>query len=218
MSRQFLVIGVGRFGSAIANTLYDFGQEVVAIDQDEEALAAVMHQVTHAAVVDATDESALGKLGLRDFDTVIVAIGNDLEASILATVAAKAAGARYVISKADRRMTARILASVGADEVVRPEHDMGFRLARQLASPNEVAALELGPEHSVVEIETRDRLCGTLQDLELPSRFDVQVIAVHRADEIMVGPGADFEVLEGDRIVVIGRNDNFDALRKHVEG
>ena len=85
----------------------------MAIDQDEEALAAVMHQVTHAAVVDATDESALGKLGLRDFDTVIVAIGNDLEASILATVAAKAAGARYVISKADRRMTARILASVG---------------------------------------------------------------------------------------------------------
>ncbi|MEE8602398.1 potassium channel family protein [Euzebya tangerina] len=218
MSRQFLVIGVGRFGSAIASTLFDFGQEVVAIDQDEEALESVMHSVTHAAVVDATDDEALTKLGLRDFDTVIVAIGDNLEASILATVAAKAAGARYVISKADRRMTARILASVGADEVVRPEHDMGFRLARQLASPNEVAALELGPEHSIVEVETRDRLCGTLENLELPSRFGVNVIAVHRSDDIIVGPGADFEIREGDRIVVIGRNENFDALRDHVAG
>lgn len=218
MPKQFLVIGVGRFGSAIANTLYDFGQEVVAIDQDEEALESVMHQVTHAAIVDATDELALAKLGMRDFDTVIVAIGENLEASILATVAAKAAGARYVISKADGRMTARILASVGADEIVRPEHDMGFRLARQLATPSEIAALELGPEHSIVEIETKDRLCGTLMDLELPARFDVQVIAVHRGDDIQVNPGAEFDVREGDRIVVIGHNDAFDRLREFIDG
>lgn len=213
MALQFLVIGTGRFGSSIATALHDFGHEVVAIDEDEQALEPVMQHVTHAVVMDATDETALRKLGLRDFDTVIVAIGENLEASILATVAVRAAGARYVISKADGNLTARVLAAVGADEVVRPEHDMGRRLARQLASPAQISALELGPDHTVVELETTDRLHGTLAELKLPTRFGVQVIAVHRGDELMVNPGADFDVHPGDRLVVLGHNDEVAGLR-----
>ncbi|WP_274387867.1 potassium channel family protein [Salsipaludibacter albus] len=213
MPSQFLVIGTGRFGSSIASALYDFGHEVVAIDEDEHALEPVMQQVTHAVVMDATDEEALRKLGIGGFDTVIVAIGENLEASILATVAVRAAGARYVISKADGQLTARVLAAVGADEVVRPEHDMGRRLARQLASPAQVSALELGPDHTIVELETNESMMGTLADLRLPSRFGVQVIAVHREDELLVNPGADFEVYLRDRLVVLGRNDEIAALR-----
>ena len=216
MPSEFLVIGVGRFGSAVARTLYDLGHEGVAVDNDEEELDSVLGHVTHAAVLDATDERALGQLGLSTFEVVIVAIGDHLEASILATVAAKAGGARYVISKANDRSMARILATVGADEVVRPEQDMGSRLAHQLASPNEIAALELGADHSVLELAVRDRLTGTLTELSLPSRFGVQVIAVHRGTDVHVSPGADFELLQGDRVVVIGHNDGLDSIREHV--
>jgi trk system potassium uptake protein TrkA len=213
MAEAFLVIGTGRFGSAIATALHDFGHEVVAVDQDEEALEPVMHQVTHAVTMDATDEEALRRLGIHSFDTVIVAIGENLQASILATVAAKAAGARYVISKADGRQSARVLASVGADEVVRPEHDMGRRLARQLASPTEVSTLQLGEEHTVVELDATERLHGPLKELRLPTRFGVQVMAVHRNNDMVVNPGADFEIEAGDRIVVLGHNDDLDELR-----
>lgn len=213
MSNQYLVIGVGRFGSAVAKTLFDLGHEVVAVDRDEEELETVIGDVTHAAVLDATDERALAQLGLPNFEVVIVAIGDNLEASILATVGAKAGGARYVISKANDRSMARILATVGADEVVRPEHDMGSRLAHQLATPNEIATLELGPDNSIVELEVRDRLIGALSHLRLPGRFGIQVIAVHREREVVVSPGADFELSAGDRIVVIGSNDGLSSVR-----
>ncbi len=218
MRSQFLVIGTGRFGSSIATALHDFGHEVVAIDELEEALEPIMQQVTHAVVMDATDEEGLRKLGIRAFDTVVVAIGENLEASILATVAAKSAGARYVISKANGQLSARVLASVGADEVVRPEHDMGRRLARQLASPTEVSALELGRDHTVVEMEATKALAGTLEALRLPKKFGVQVMAVHRDDDIVVNPGADFEVRPSDRIVVLGHNDDLNRLREELAG
>lgn len=216
MVGQYLVIGVGRFGSAVATTLFDLGGEVVAVDRDEAEVSEIMANVTHAAVLDATDESALAQLGLSDFDAVIVAIGDNIEAAILATSVAKAGGARYVISKANDRTAARILASVGADEIVRPEHDMGLRLAEQLASPNRIASLELGTQHSIVEIEVRDRLSGALADLRLPDRFGVQVLAVHRGSEIEVSPGARFEIVAGDRLVVFGPNDGHDRMRDFV--
>ncbi|BAN02389.1 potassium channel family protein [Ilumatobacter coccineus] len=216
MIGQYLVIGVGRFGSAVARTLYDLGHEVVAVDRDEAELQAVMGHVTHAAVLDATDERALDRLGLAHFEVVIVAIGDDLEASILATVGSKAGGARYVIAKANDRSMARILATVGADEIVRPEHDMGARLAMQLASPSEVASLELGPDNSIVELDVRDLLVGTLETLRLPARFGVQVLAVHRGRDVIVSPGASFALASGDRIVVIGKNSDLDTLREHL--
>lgn len=216
---QFLIIGAGRFGAATAETLSNLGHEVVVVDNEEKALDAVVDKVTHAAIVDATNEDALTKFDLPTFDSVIVAIGQNLEASILATVAAKSAGARHLISKADTALTARVLASVGADEVVRPEHDMGIRLARQLATPNILHAFELGQDHRVVEVEVGGaRLCGTLEDLRLPRRFGVQVIAVRRGGSLHVSPNAAFEVRRGDRLVVIGANDEFDDFHDHVAG
>lgn len=218
MARQFLVVGAGRFGTAVAQTLYDLGHEVVVVDKNEAVLEEVMNDVTHAAILDATDEDALKKLGAETFDSVVVAIGDNLEASILATVALKSVGAKHVISKADRQLTARVLASVGADEVVRPEHDMGMRLARQLASPNIIDTLELGDDYSVLEIETKDKFCGKLKDLKLPNRFGVQVIAVHKGGKLEVSPGADFEVTSGNRMVLIGNNKDLEKVREHLNG
>lgn len=211
-----MVIGIGRFGAAVARTLHDLGHDVIAVDIDEGEIQQVMDDVTHAAVLDATDEVALAQIGVDEVDTVIVAIGDNLEASILATVNAKAAGAKYVISKANDATAARVLASVGADEIVRPEHDMGRRLAQQLASPNEIGTLDVGPDHAIVELEVRDRLRGSLAKIALTERFHVEVLAVHHDREVVVHPEPEDEVEPGDRIVVIGRTEDLAALRRHL--
>jgi len=215
-AKQFLVIGAGRFGSAVATTLYSLGHEVVVVDRSEKAIEAIMNQVTHAAIVDATDEDALRKLGCANFDAVIVAIGEDLEANILATVAAKGVGARHVVSKVASALAARVLARVGADEVIRPEHDMGVRVARQLATPSILDAFDLGPDHGVIEIEVRPRLAGTLEQLRLRNRFGVQAIAVNRAGKLEVGPHGDFELRPGDKVVLIGSNEAIQRIREYL--
>jgi trk system potassium uptake protein len=215
-ARQFLVIGAGRFGSAVATTLYGLGHEVVVVDRSEAAVEAIMNQVSHAAIVDATDEEGLRKLGCGNFDAVIVAIGENLEANILATVAAKSVGAKHVVSKAASALAARVLAKVGADEVIRPEHDMGVRVARQLATPSILDAFDLGPDHGVIEIDVRSRLVGTLESLRLRNRFGVQAIAVNRAGRLEVGPRADFELRPGDKVVLIGSNEAIHKLRNYL--
>jgi len=215
-AKQFLVIGAGRFGSALARTLYELGHEVVVVDQNEEAVEDIMNHVTHAVIADATDEDALRKLGCSNFDTVIVAIGENLEANILATVAAKSIGAQRVISKAKDDLAARVLARVGADQVVRPEHDMGVRLARQMSSPNVLDALELDENHGIVEVEIHGKMTGPLEELRLPRRFGVQVITVSRNDEILASPGADFVLRTGDRVLLLGSNEAIERVRNYV--
>jgi trk system potassium uptake protein TrkA len=217
-AKQFLVIGAGRFGSALASTLYELGHEVVVIDRNEEVVEDIMQQVTHAVIADATDEDALRKLGCSNFDTVIVAIGEDLEDNILATVAAKSIGARHVISKAKDDLAARVLSRVGADMVIRPEHDMGVRLARQMSAPNVLDALKLDEQHGILEVEVHDRLTGPLADLRLPRRFGVQVITVSRNDQILVSPGADFVLQEGDKVLLLGDNAAIERVRSYVSG
>ncbi len=214
--KQFLVIGVGRFGSALATTLFDLGHEVVAIDTKEESIEAIMNEVTHAAMMDSTDEEALRKLGIGNFDTVVVAIGNDLEANILTTVAVKSMGAKYVICKANSALSAKVLEKVGADEVIRPEHDMGVRLGEQIATPSIVDAFKLGENHSVIEIEAQKRLCGTLADLSLSNRFGVQVIAVNHGGRTEVSPKADYEIKSDDMVVLIGSNEAIEKFRDYL--
>lgn len=215
-AKQFLVIGVGRFGSALATTLYDLGHEVVAIDTEEEAVESIMNSVTHTVIMDSTDEIALRKLGIGNFDTVVVAIGNDLESNILTTVAVKSMGAKYVVCKANSELSAKVLERVGADEVIRPEHDMGVRLAEQISTPSIVDAFKLGENHSVIEIEAQKRLCGTLHDLNLTNRFGVQVIAVNRSGRTEVSPRAEYEIINDDKVVLIGSNDAIERFRDYL--
>jgi trk system potassium uptake protein TrkA len=109
-----------------------------------------------------------------------------------------------------------VLAKVGADEVIRPEHDMGVRVARKLATPSIVDAFDLGPDHGVIEIEVRPQLAGTLERLRLRNRFGVQVIAVNRAGKLEVGPTGEFELRPGDRVVLIGTNAAMERIRDYL--
>lgn len=216
--KQFLVIGVGRFGGALATSLFEQGHEVVAVDVDEGRIADIKSQVTHAVIADATDEETMKELGVSNFDAVVVAIGTDFEANILATLAAKAGGAQHLVSKAVSGPGARVLSSVGADVVVRPEHDMGVRLAGQLTTPDLVDAFQLGEDHAVIEVEANDKVTGPLKKSRLPNEFGVQVIAVQRGDDLVVTPRADFDVRKGDRLVLIGSQEAMDRFRTHLSG
>jgi trk system potassium uptake protein TrkA len=215
-TKQFLVIGAGRFGSALATTLYQLGHEVVVVDTDEQAIEDIMGHVTHAVIADATDEHALRKLGCSNFDATIIAIGEDLESNILATVATKSVGAKQVISKAKNETAARILNRVGADLVVRPEHDMGVRLARQISAPDVLDTLKLGEHHGVMEVDVHENLAGPLARLRLPNRFGVQVLTVNRNNQLIVSPSADFSLQVGDKVLLIGENSAIDKLRNYL--
>lgn len=213
---QFLVIGIGRFGSVLATELFEEGHEVVVIDRNESRIEAIMDRVTHALVGDATDPELLEEVGVANFDTVVIAIGADFESNILATVAAKSAGAERVLSKAVSELGARVLSRVGADLVIRPEHDMGVRLAQQLTTPNLVDAFSLGEDHTVIEVETKEKIHGRLDELKLPNRFGIQVIAVHHDGDLIVSPGADYAVGPGDKLVLIGSKEAVAKFRDHL--
>lgn len=215
--QQFLVIGLGRFGSAVATTLYQLGHEVVAVDVHEENVEEVMNQVTHVAMIDATDERALKAIGIKDFDVVIVCIGADVKANILATVAAKSAGAKYVVAKAIDDMTRRVLEKVGADLVVRPEHDMGVRLAKKLVRPHSFDNVDLGTDYAIVEVTASRRLVGNLRELNLTNRFGVQVIAINHAGHVRITPKAEDTVQEHDTLVVVGTLGNVESLLQFSE-
>lgn len=216
--RSFLVIGAGRFGSALARTLFDLGHEVVVADRDEGSLQPVMAHATHTVVVDASEEESLAKLGPANYDVVVVAVGESFDLAVLTVAAAKSLGAKRVVAKATSALAAQVMFKVGADEVVRPEHDMGVRLARQLVTPSLVDAFELGETHGVVEIEAGAGLVGTLAHLRLPNRYRVQVIAVEHEGKLTVGPKADYDVALGDRLVCIGATDDLDRFREALGG
>lgn len=216
--RSFLVIGAGRFGSALSSTLFDLGHEVVVVDRSEDALEGVMSHATQAVVLDAVDEETLERLGPANFDVVVVAIGESFESAVLAVAAAKSLGAQRIVAKATSELAAQVLAKVGADEVVRPEHDSGVRLARHLVTPALVDAFDLGENYGVVEIEAGPDLIGTLAHLRLTNRFRVQVIAVARDERLTAAPKADFEVREGDRLVLIGATPDLDRFREALGG
>ena len=217
-AKSFLIIGAGRFGSAVAETLFQAGHEVVVIDVDEAAVEQVMTRATQALIANGTEERVLRDLGVSNFDAVVVAIGDHLEASVLATAAAQDAGARRVVAKAPSSLAERILRRVGADEVVRPERDMGVRLAHHLVTPSLVDAFALGEAYGVMEVQASQELSGRLAKLRLPNRFGVQVIAIDRDGKLTVSPDGDVEVLVGDRLVLVGSNQAIGQLRAHLAG
>lgn len=216
--KQFLVIGLGRFGESVARTLYELGNDVLAIDSDGTIVQEISDYVTHAAQVEVIDENNLKALGVGNFDVAIIAIGQDVQASIMATILVKELGVKYIIAKASNDLHAKVLYKIGADRVVFPERDMGVRVAHNLRSSNILDFIELSPDYTIAEMVGLDEWHGkSLKQLNVRVNYGVNIVAIKRNDVIVnVAPAAEDIIEPGDVIVAIGAADALSHLESLV--
>jgi trk system potassium uptake protein len=205
MRQQVLVVGLGRFGSALARELHALGHEVMAVDASEETVNDVAADVTHAVQLDASDESALRAAGAAEFQTAVVAISSAVEASIFATMALKRLGVPMVIAKASSELHGAILDRIGADRVVYPEREAGIDVAHTFGIPNVLDYIDLAPRFGIAKISVPSTFVGlTLRELDLTTRFKVTPIALRRGQAVTVNPHREERLAEGDELVLIG--------------
>ncbi|MBS2968790.1 TrkA family potassium uptake protein [Metabacillus sp. KIGAM252] len=217
MKKEFAVIGLGRFGGSICRALSEEGMEVMAIDNDEDRVNEFANIASHAVVGDTTDEAVLKSLGIRNFDHVIVAIGENIQASILTTLILKDLGVKNITVKAQNDYHEKVLAKIGADKIVHPERDMGRRIAHNIISNNVLDYLELSDEHSIVEIAADKKLAGnTLINLDIRANYGINIVAIKRNKDIIVSPQAEEAIELNDILIVIGADSDIDRFERKV--
>lgn len=213
MSKQYVVIGAGRFGTGIAVQLSRMGEEVMVIDRNDEHINALADVVTHAVQADATDEQALKALGVRNFDVAVVAIGSDIQSSILITLLLKECGVETIVAKAQSEHHAKVLYRIGADRVVLPERDMGCRVATALVSNGVMDIAELGNDYGVAECPPEPQWIGrSLQELSLPEVYSVTVLGIRRGNQLMMSIGPETCLERGDAILLLGKDTDLRKL------
>ncbi|MDN2451566.1 potassium channel family protein [Leuconostoc sp. UCMA20149] len=212
MKQTYAIIGLGRFGGALLQTLIANGQDVMGIDINEENVNDYRDIATQVVVADAQEDDVLRKLDIASFDHVIIAIGHNMQASILATINAKDLGAKNVIAKAENHTHLRVLTKIGADVVVQPEREMGERVARKLLAPNMLNFIELSDDYSMAEIQiVNPAFYGrSIKDLNIRKKFGLNVIAVRHANEVIVAPEASYTLQEKDIVSVVDPKDMVD--------
>lgn len=213
--KSFVVIGLGRFGSRIAEKLYDMNCEVLAVDIDNEKVQQIADDVTQAVAGDARDKDILRALGVRNCDCAIVAIASNLSSSVFITMNLKELEVPYIVAKAQGTMHQRILEKLGADSVIVPEQEMADRIAHKLVEPNILDFIEISDEYSLVEEQAPDSWINkSIRDLSVRARLGINIIAVKNGKDINIAPGGDYIVRNGDVLVIIGKYDALSKLRK----
>jgi trk system potassium uptake protein TrkA len=213
-SEQVMVIGLGRFGSAVARELERLGHEVLAVDRSESRVNDIASDVTHALELDAADEEALRSAGAADFATAIVAISSDAEPSIFATMVLKRLGVRNVIAKAGSKLHGEILSRVGADRVIFPELETGLRLAHSFRVPNVIDYLDVAPGFGIEKIRPPRAWVGrTFAELDLKTKIGLTPVALRRGRQVIVNPPRDERLAEGDELILVGVDDRLEQLR-----
>ncbi|TGB05083.1 potassium channel family protein [Halobacillus salinus] len=217
MKKEFAVIGLGRFGGSICRELSREGMEVLAIDLDEDKVNEYKDIAGHAVIADSTDENVLRELGLRNIDHVIVAIGDNIQASILTALMLKELGIKTITVKAQNDYHEKVLNKIGADHVVHPERDMGKRIAHNIISNNILDYIELSDDHSVVEVKAGSKMSGrTLVDLDIRAQYGCNVVAIKRKKDVIVSPMATEEIRESDVLIVIGADKDISRFEKNL--
>lgn len=215
MSKQFVVIGCGRFGQSVAIKLAEMGSEVMVVDDNEEIIQSISDKVTYAVQADATDENAIKALGIRNFDVAIVTIGSDIQSSILVTLLVKEMGIKHIVAKAQNAAHAKVLYKIGANRVVFPEKEMGIKVAKGLLSSNVLELIDLAPEYSILEIRMSEEWIGkSLVEINMRREYSISVIAIRRGDDIDINVEPDRVLLKDDILVVIGHNKDLQRLEK----
>jgi trk system potassium uptake protein TrkA len=213
--RSVIVIGLGRFGSAVATTLYESGHDVLAVDVNRRVVDEISDHVTHAVQADATDADALVELGIRNFEVAIVGVSGDIERSILITVQIKNLGVPYVIAKAQTALHGQILEKIGADRVVFPEREAGVRVAHSFAAPNVTDYMPIGPEYGIAKIRPPKSFIGRpVGELGLRERFRVSLLLIERRTQAILNPRLTDTIREDDLLVVAGEDEAMEQLQR----
>jgi len=210
MKKQVAVIGLGRFGVGLANTLLGMGYDVLALDVDEERVQAVASQITRAIHADATDEAVLRGLGIDKFDVAIVSMGSDIEHSVLTTILLRKLGVPLIVARADNELHGTILDKIGADKVIYPEREMGTRVAHALTLTSVLDYMSIAPSYGVAKIDPPNSFVGrTLSELGLgpEGKWEVAVLLLQREREIIVSPDR-MEVIRLDDVLIVSGNDS----------
>jgi trk system potassium uptake protein len=211
--QEFAVIGLGRFGTALARALLARGHTVLGIDRSREVVQPLSDELTEALIMDATDEDALRSVDIAQFDAVVVAINDDFEDELLTTLTLKSLGVKRVIGVASDERQKTVLLKIGADEVVMPEHDSGERLGLLLALPNLVERVALGQDHTIVEMRMPKALADrTVEDVNFTENYHVTLAAIRRQGKLIMPPGRDLLLYSDDLMVVIGQDDDVQRL------
>ena len=213
--KSFVVIGLGRFGMEAARSLCQQGSEVLVIDNSNELVQSISDEVTQAVVADARDKEVLRALGVKDFDCAIIAIGDSLADSVLATMNLKELGVPYIVCKAHDETHRQVLLKLGADRVVIPEKENAARLAKSLSSHNVLDYIELSEDYGIIDVPAptawNDK---SLIELNVRAKLGVNILAVKRQGQITVSPSADFRIQQGDIVVVLGDTKALKAVQK----
>ncbi len=213
--KSYVVIGMGRFGAEVARRLCELGCEVLAVDKQSELIQPMGDVVTQAVVADATDKEVLRALGVKDFDCAVVAIGNSLSDSVLATMNLKELGVGYIVCKAHDATHRQVLMKLGADQVVIPEQENALRLARSLSSFNVLDYIELSDDYGIIDVPAPGSWVDkTLKELNVRAQLGVNILAVKQGGQINVSPSADYAIRQGDVMVVLGDTAALKAVQK----
>ena len=205
--KSYLVLGLGRFGMSVAQTIYNLGHEVVGVDESEKLVNEFSRLITHTIQADITDEDFLKAMDISKFDSVVVAVGSNLQASIMVTVLLKELSARYILVKAQDDFQAKILYKVGADKVILPEQDMGIKVAHNLMSDSFFELIEISQDYSITSVNAPESWCGkTLGELAVRSKYGINILAIKEKDHTNVVPNAKPMIGSDTVITILGMN------------
>ncbi|MBU9675081.1 TrkA family potassium uptake protein [Planococcus sp. CP5-4] len=207
--KQFAVIGLGRFGGSICKELHQMGHDVLAIDRDEKKVVEFAAFSSHALQLDSTNESALKRSGITNFENVIVAIGEDIQSSILTTLVLKDLQIPKVYVKAQNHYHQKVLMKIGVEQVVQPEIEMGKKMAEHLGSQKIIDSIDLSADYSITELMATPKVNRkSLNDLKIRLKFGVTVLAIKRGEELNVSPLPHDILQAGDVLTVLGTKKN----------
>lgn len=210
--KNFAVIGCGRFGRAVAKTLYKLGYDVLAVDIDKDVIQQISEDVTRAVTAE-VDEEVFRKIGVGECDVAVVSIGSNVEHSVIATLIIKELGVPYIVCKAGNDIQEKILYKIGADKVIMPEREMGEKIAKNLVTKNFLDKINLDPEYSMGELNVPQSWIGkSIAELDVRKNYNINILAIRRKDYLDTVPEAALIFREGWKIIIVGKNDDLDRM------
>ena len=206
MTKQILLIGLGRFGKHIAKELYDLGHQVLAIDEDETRLDEALPYITNGQIGDCTNEAFLASLGIKNFDVCIVTVSNDFQASLECTYLLRELGAKFIVSRAERDGQAKFLLRNGADEVVYPEKELAKWVAIRFSSDHILDYIQLDDEHAIFEVDLPDSWIGkTVIEVDVRRKYGINIMGIKENGKLNLTITPDTRFNETDTILVLGK-------------